>query len=118
MIKKFFVYLPTFHEKKLIANFKEKLVLFNSFFGNQCTLFNNSSTNLRDNLPELTGKSLDSISFSANDIARIISNLNPNNDHGHYILSIRMIKLSENSIYNPLLIIFNDCLNNGKFLSG
>ena len=116
-MKKFLVYLPTFHENKLIANLKEKLVLFNSFFGNQCNLFNNSSINLPDNLPELTGKSLDSINFSANDIARIISNLNPNNDHGHDILSIRMIKLCENSICSPLLIIFNDCLSNGKFLS-
>ena len=118
MMKKFLVYLLTFHENKLIADFKEKIVLFNSFFGNQCTLFNNSSIDLLDNLPELTGKSLDSINFSANDIARIISNLNPNNDHGHDILSIRMIKLCENSICNPLLISFNDCLNNGKFLSG
>ena len=31
------------------------------------------------------------------------------------MLSIRMIKLCGNSNCNPLSIIFNDCLNEGKF---
>ena len=31
------------------------------------------------------------------------------------MLSIRMIKLCENSICKPFSIIFNDCLNEGKF---
>ena len=31
------------------------------------------------------------------------------------MLSIRMIKLCGNSICKPLLILFNDCLNEGKF---
>ena len=32
------------------------------------------------------------------------------------MLSIRMIKLCGNSVCKPLSIIFNDCLNKGKFL--
>ena len=49
------------------------------------------------------------------DIAKIISRLDPNKAHGHHMLIIRMIKLCENSICKPLSIIFNDCLNEGKF---
>ena len=66
-------------------------------------------------IPQLTNKCLDSIHFSSSDIAKIISHLNPNKVHGHNMLSIRMIKLCGNSICKPLSIIFNDCLNKGKF---
>ena len=53
--------------------------------------------------------------FLSSDIAKIISYLDPNKAHGHDMLSIRMIKLCGNSICKPLSIIFNDCLNKGKF---
>ena len=59
---------------------------------------------------------LDSIHFSSSDIAKIISLIDPNKAHGHYILSIQTIKLCGNSIYKTLSIIFNDWLNEGKFL--
>ena len=36
---------------------------------------------------------------------------------GHEMLSIKMIKLCGNSICKPLSIIFNDCLQEGKFPS-
>ena len=63
----------------------------------------------------LTSKCLDSIHFSSSDIVKIISRLNPNKAHGHDMLSIRMIKLSGNSICKPLSIFFKDCLSEGKF---
>ena len=53
----------------------------------QCTKFNNNSV-FPDNLPKLTDKSLDLISFSTNDIAKITNNLNPNKAHGYDMLSI------------------------------
>ena len=49
--------------------------------------------------------------FLSSDIAKIISHLDPNKAHGHDMLGIQMIKLCENSIS----VIFNDCLNDGKF---
>ena len=48
-------------------------------------------------------------------MVKIISHLDPNKAHGHDMFSIRMIKLCGNSMYKPLSIIFNDCLNEGKF---
>ena len=106
---------PLFHENKFVTDFKEKAELFNHFFVNQCSLLSNNSV-LPTNLPQLTNKCLDSIHFSSSDIAKIISHLDPNKAHGHDMLSIRMIKLCGNSICKPLSIIFNDCLNEGKFL--
>ena len=105
---------PLFHENKFVTDFKEKAELFNHFFVNQCSLLSNNSV-LPTNLPQLTNKCLDSIHFSSSDIAKIISHLDPNKAHGHDMLSIRMIKLCGNSICKPLSIIFNDCLNEGKF---
>ena len=35
--------------------------------------------------------------------------------HGHDMISIRMIKLCSDSIYKPLEMIFNSCLNKGLF---
>ena len=107
---------PLFHENKFITNFKEKAELFNTFFVNQCTLLNNSSV-FPNNLAKLTNKSLDTVDFSTDNISKIINNLDPNKAHGHDMLSIRMIKLSGNSICKPLSIIFDDCLKEAKFPS-
>ena len=104
-----------FHENKFVTDFKEKSKLFNHVFVNQCCLLSNNSV-LPTNLPQLTNKCLDSIHFSSSDIAKIISHLDPNKAHGHYMFSIRMIKLCGNSICKPLSIIFNDCLNRVNFL--
>ena len=50
-------------------------------------------------------------------LSKIISNLDPNKAHGYHMLSIQMMKLCGNSICKLLSIIFNDCLNEGKFPS-
>ena len=57
------------------------------------------------------------VKFSTNDILKIIRYLNPNKAHGHNIISIRMLKICDNSICKPLGIISWSCLQNGKFLS-
>ena len=48
-------------------------------------------------------------------MAKIINHVDSNKVLGHDMLSIWMIKLCGNSICKPLSIIFNDCLNEGKF---
>ena len=70
---------------------------------------------LHTDLPQLTNKCLDSIHFLSSDIVKIISRLDPNEAHGHDMLSIRMTKLCGSSIYKPLSIIFKECLSKAKW---
>ena len=57
------------------------------------------------------------VEFSTYDILKIIRYLNPNKAHGHNIISIRILKICDNSICKPLGIISWSCLQNGKFPS-
>ena len=95
---------------------KENVELFNDFFAMQCSLVNNNSV-----LPSVptkkTCKLLSTVDFSTNDILKIIRNPNPNKAHGHDMISIRMLKICDESICKPLRIPFRACLENGKFLS-
>ena len=74
------------------------------FHQQQCLTYSSTSTHL------------DSIHFLSSDISKMIAHLDPNKAHSHDMLSIRVIKICANSIFKPLSIIFNDCLNEGKFL--
>ena len=78
---------PLFYEIKFITNFKEKVELFNTFFTKQCTLLINSSA-LPNNLAKLSNKSIDTVSFSTDDISKIIKNLDTNKAHSHDMFSI------------------------------
>ena len=62
-----------------------------------------------------TNNLLSTISFTKDDIAKIIKNLNPNKAHGFDMISIRMTKIYGESILKPLELIFKLCLENGKF---
>ena len=96
--------------------FKEKAELFNSHFATQCSLISNSN-NLPSHIKYLTDDRLSFISFSHDKIAKVIQNLDPNKAHGHDNISIRMVKVCGPSIYKPLEIIFNQCLETGVFPS-
>ena len=65
----------------------------------------------------LTGKRLITITFSAEDIGKIIRSLSPNKAHDCDNFSIRMLKLCGDTICEPLQIIFNQALISGSFLS-
>ena len=88
---------PLFHNGKFIMDFKEKTELFNDFFTRQCSLVNNNSK-LPSILTKKTCQSLSTVEFSTNDILKIIRNLNPNKAHGHDMISIRMLKICNESI--------------------
>ena len=105
---------PLRHQNKYVTDFKEKAEIFNSFFAEQCSLMNNSSKLLSIFLKR-TDKFISSISFSSNNIARIIRDLDPNNAHGHDMRSIRMLKICKESILKPLEIIFKSCIEKGQF---
>ena len=83
---------PLFHENKFVTDSKEKAKLFNAFFAKQCSLMKNSSK-LPLHLHYLTDNHLSSVSFSQDDIAKIIQNLDPNKAHGHDNISICMLKI-------------------------
>ena len=62
------------------------------FFAKECSLIKNSSK-LPSHLNYLTVNRLSSVSFSQDDIAKIIQNLDPNKTYGHDGISIRMLKI-------------------------
>ena len=64
-----------------------------------------------------TRESLTAIDFSNNDILKIIRNLDPNKAHGHDVISIRMVKICDDFVCKPLKLIFQSCLESGKFPS-
>ena len=107
---------PLFYENCFITNFKEKAELFNSFFADQCSLMSNASK-LPSNFTLYTDNRLSTVTFSQDDIGKIIQNLNPNKAHGHDNISIRMLKICGSSIYGPLELIFKEALSTGLFPS-
>ena len=62
-----------------------------------------------------TDKSISTVTFTSDDIATLIENLDPNKAHGHDMISIYMLKLCGKPICKPLDIIFQSCIKHGKF---
>ena len=91
-------------------------MFFNSRFATQCSLISNSSK-LPSHIKYLTDNCLSFVNFSHDKIAKVIQNLDPNKAHGQDNISIRMVKVCGPSIYKPLEIVFNQCLETGVFLS-
>ena len=55
------------------------------------------------------------VTFSSDDIATLIQNLDPNKAHEHDMLSIRMLKLCGKSICKLIDLIFQSCIKRGEF---
>ena len=60
-------------------------------------------------------KSIFAITFTCDNIATLIKNLDPNKAHGDDMISILMVKLCLKSICKPLDLIFQSCIKQGKF---
>ena len=54
---------------------------------------------------------MNSVPFSHDLVINVIRNLNVNKAHGHKDISIRMIKMCDESLVRPLSIIFPNSLN-------
>ena len=94
-----------------VTNICEKITLFNTFFADQCTPINNSST-----LPPFEYKvnsNIADVSFSEKEIVSIIRSLNSNKAHGWDGISIRIIKMCDELFAPPLKIIFDTALKSG-----
>ena len=105
---------PIYHNSNYITDFKEKAQIFNDFFAKQCTLLVENTSKLPTDSFKRT-KNLSIISFTKDDNAKIIKNLNPNKTHGFDMISIRMLKICRDSILKPLELIFKLYNENWKF---
>ena len=105
---------PLYHGTRFITDFNEKCNLFNSFFAKQCSIIDTDST-IPANLTKLTDKYLIDLDINIEDILKIVQKLDINKAHGHDMISIRMLKICQQSICKPLLIIFKNCVRTGKF---
>ena len=104
---------PLFVKGNFAPDFSLKANFFNDFYATICTPIQNSGV-----LPPLkyrTNKKLNSFSVIENDISLIIKALDSSKAHGYDNLSIKMIKLYEESIVIPLKIIFEESLKCGVF---
>ena len=101
---------PLLVNNKFVTNFKAKANIFNNFFSKQCTPLAN-----RNKLPEsqvyLTNSRINSVPFSDDLVIYIIRNLNVNKAYGHDDISIRMIKMCDESLLRPISKIFRNSLN-------
>ena len=105
---------PLLQGNKYVTDFKKNAELFNLLFAKQCSKIYNSSE-LPLNFLRKTDKSISAITFSCDDIATLIKNLDPYKAHGHDMISIRMLKLCAKPICKPLDLIFQSCVKQGKF---
>ena len=114
MLKTFPCIPPLLHQDKFVTDFKEKVNIFNNFFADQCSIVSNNSE-LPVTLTKKTHESLSTINFSTDGFLKIIRNLDPNKAHEHNMISSRMIKICDTSLCRPLQLIFQSCLESGKF---
>ena len=107
---------PLYYDNRFITDFKEKAELFNSFFSKQCSLISNNSS-LPNYINYTTEKRLSTVALSVEAIGKIIQNLDSNKAHGHDNISICMLKICGDSIYEPFEIILRQALLTGVFPS-
>ena len=103
---------PLLVKGTLETDFRKKAI-FNTFFADQCSIFNNGSI-----LPVIsykTHKRLTNITISLEDLSRMIKDLNPNKAHGHDNISIKMIQICEDTIIPQLKMIFELAIKSSHF---
>ena len=105
---------PVCHNNNYITDFTEKAQIFNNVFAKQCTLVENTSKLPIDSFKR-TNNLRSTISFTKDDISKVIKNLNPDKTHGFHMISIRILKICGDSILKPLEISFKSCIESAKF---
>ena len=98
---------PLLVDDKFVTDIKTKANIFNKFFADQCTPLKNNII-LPSNQIFLTQARLEFLDFNEGEILKIIRALNINKPHGHDDISIRMIKICDKSLLNPLTILFKN----------
>ena len=106
---------PILADDRVVSNLAKKAEFFNSYFASQCTPVTRKSQ--PPSLEFKTGKTIEKMTFTDDDINLIIKNLNVDKAQGWDNISIRMIKFCSKSIAPPLILIFQSILNDGVFLN-
>ena len=104
---------PILHVGLFITDIKEKCVLFNEYFKNQCTVLRTSST--LPPLVKITDLSINNIGFTKSNITEHIRKLNINKAHGNDGITLRILKICDDSISTPLFMIYKNCISKGYF---
>ena len=113
--KKIPIIPPLVHNNNYVTDFKAKADLFNKYFSTQCSPLNNTSTLPSQLFPPTSNTSLSSIVINGDNVLKLIRSLDVNKSHGFDNISVRMLKLCDTSIIKPLVIIFQNALNDGCF---
>ena len=74
-----------------------------------------NASELPSNFTLCTENWLSTVTFSQDDIGKIIQYLNPSEAHGHN--NIWMLKICGSFIYRPLEVVFKEALSTGLFPS-
>ena len=103
------------HNNENITDFKCKANLFNAHFSKQCSLLDNDSALPLISYFPLAHPALSSFIIDEDTILSLIRSLDIHKSHGFDNISIRMLKLCDSSIVKPLMLLFNNSLNQGTF---
>ena len=105
---------PLLINDKFVIDIKTKANIFYKFFGEQCTPLKNDSA-LPTSQYVLTQSRLQSIDFICEEISRIIRSLDVNKAHDHDDISIKIIKICDNSLVRPLSLLFKNAFGDSHF---
>ena len=100
---------------KTVSGFTEKANLFNNFFATQYTSISNNSI-LPSAILFKAQSRLSSVNFEKEDIRKMIRNLNVNKACGHDNVSIRILKICDSVLAEPLSLIYKTWISSGVFL--
>ena len=106
---------PILNGNKYASDFKEKANNFTEFLNLQCFPVVNGS--VLPNKSYLTASSLDSTTISGSDILKTIRSLYLNKAHGNDGISIRMLKLCDDTIVESSKMLFVNSVNQTVFPS-
>ena len=106
---------PLLENGDFVTNYKTKADVFNEFFAKQCSLLPNDSS-----IPAFTAKCdkiLPSVGIDRSKILSLIRSLDSKKAHGCADLSIAKLKICDLAIVEPLSLIYEKCLESGKYSS-
>ena len=106
---------PIRHSNTFLTGTLVKASTFNSFFAQQCSLIETGSELPAEYL--LTHHRLESINLDPAKILSVIRAFDVSKAHGWDHLSVRMVKICDESLVNPLFNIFQFSLETGNFPS-
>ena len=102
-------------DDKFVTDMKTKADIFYKVFAEQCTPLKNDSK-LPSNQIYLTQSRLGSLNFNEDEILKIIRALNPHKAHVYDDTFIRMIKICDKLLLEPLIILFKNSTKPSHYL--